>query len=70
MGKLLHLILPFMMLFGFLLVLSGLFTASSPMESHPSDTQIVIIYPRFLDGAVIGIIGVVVMVFSYLIVYN
>ena len=70
MGKLMHLIPPFLMLFGVILIVSGILNAFYTIEVHPSDTQIVLVYPRLLVGSMIGIVGVVVSVFSYLIIHN
>ena len=70
MGKLMQLIPPFLMLLGVILISSGFLNAMYKIESHPSDNQTVLEYPRLLVGSVIGTIGVIITVFSYLIIRN
>lgn len=70
MGKLMQLIPPFLMLLGIILISSGFINAMYTIESHPSNNQTVKEYPRLLVGSVIGIIGVIITVFSYLIIHN
>lgn len=70
MGKLMQLIPPFLMLLGVILISSGFLNAMYTIESHPSDNQTVLEYPRLWVGSVIGAIGVIITVFSYLIIRN
>ena len=70
MGKLIHLIPAFLMLFGVILVVSGISNAMFSITTYPSDNRIVPVYPRLYVDPVIVIIGVFVSVFSYLIIHN
>ncbi len=61
---------PFLMLLGLILIVSGIFNAMYSVTSFPSDNQIVTVYPRLFVGFAIGIVGVIVSVFAYLLMYN
>ena len=70
MGKLMNLIPPFLLLFGVILTVSGLFNAMYTIESHPSDNETVLEYPRLFVGSVIAIVGFCISIFSYLLLHN
>ncbi len=59
-----------LMLLGVILIVSGVGNAMYSIETHPSDTQTVVVYPKLLVGSAISLIGVSVSIFSYLILHN
>lgn len=70
MGQLMRLIPPLLMLFGVILIVSGILNAMYSVTSFPSDNKIVTTYPRLFEGSVILIIGMAISVFSYLLIHN
>ncbi len=65
-----RIIAPLFLLLGVVLIIGGILNAMFSITTYPSDSQTVTVYPRLYVGSVIAIIGLVVSVFSYLIIHN
>ena len=59
-----------MMLLGIIFILSGFVQAFQGTTNISVNNEVTITYPKLFVGSVIGVFGIFISVFSFLIIYN
>jgi K+-transporting ATPase A subunit len=65
-----RIIAPLFLLFGVILVVSGVLNAISVNEIHTLSNEVIITYPKLLVGSIMSIGGLVIAILSYLIFHG
>ncbi len=58
-------VVPLLLLFGVVLVVSGILNALSTTEIHTLNNGVIITYPKLLIGSIMSIAGLIIAIFSY-----